>query len=260
MIIFDLDGTLAESKQPLDGEMAALLAQLLRVDKVAVISGAAFKQFEVQFLKSLSARPEELSNLFIFPTNATAFYRYQDGAWGKVYEEDLTAQEAARIMKAIEAAEAKLGAAEPKVYGPKIDNRGSQVTYSGIGQEAPLEAKRPWDPDQAKRKRMVEELSLTLQDFEIRIGGMTSIDITRKGIDKAYGIRQIEKNLGIDTKDIIYVGDALFPGGNDYPAKSTGVECVQVDTVADTKRFIQNLIVAKSAKTAPAGALSGAAA
>jgi phosphomannomutase len=53
LIIFDLDGTLAESKLPLDAEMAALLARLLEVVKVAVISGGAWAQYEKQVLSHL---------------------------------------------------------------------------------------------------------------------------------------------------------------------------------------------------------------
>ena len=39
LIVFDLDGTLAESKSSLDGEMAVLLRDLLGIVKVAIISG-----------------------------------------------------------------------------------------------------------------------------------------------------------------------------------------------------------------------------
>ena len=38
LIVFDLDGTLAESKSSLDAEMAKLLNTLLSITKVAVIS------------------------------------------------------------------------------------------------------------------------------------------------------------------------------------------------------------------------------
>jgi len=38
LIVFDLDGTLAESKSPLDAEMGILLSSLIGVVKVAVIS------------------------------------------------------------------------------------------------------------------------------------------------------------------------------------------------------------------------------
>lgn len=252
MIIFDLDGTLAESKQPLDGEMLGLLRRLLRKDKVAVISGCAFVQFEKQILSIIDAAPEELANLYFFPTNAAAFYRYEDGAWEKVYEEKLADEEFARIRAAIESAEAKLGLAEPQVWGEKVENRGTQVTFSGLGQSAPLEAKKPWDPDHKKRERIVELVAPQIPDFEVRIAGATSIDITRKGRDKAYGIRQIEKHLGVPVSEMTFVGDALFPGGNDYPVIATGVKHLKVDAVDDTRRFIESLVGEPEAAPNPA--------
>ena len=66
LIIFDLDGTLTESKQPLTGEMAALVAKLLAVKKVAVASGGALPQF----LKQVFAR---------LPTDANFVWTSLDG-------------------------------------------------------------------------------------------------------------------------------------------------------------------------------------
>jgi hydroxymethylpyrimidine pyrophosphatase-like HAD family hydrolase len=45
LIVFDLDGTLAESKSSLDTEMSTLLHNLIRIVKVAVISGGDWPQF-----------------------------------------------------------------------------------------------------------------------------------------------------------------------------------------------------------------------
>jgi hypothetical protein len=57
LIIFDLDGTLAESKSSLDAKMAALLSALLSIVKVAVISGGNWQQFKEQLLSNLRKRP-----------------------------------------------------------------------------------------------------------------------------------------------------------------------------------------------------------
>jgi phosphomannomutase len=244
MIIFDLDGTLAESKQPLDEPMLGLLRRLLRKDKVAVISGCAFVQFEKQILSIIGATEDELKSLYFFPTNAAAFFRYEGGEWKKVYEERLTDEEFARIRAAIASAEERLGLSEPQIWGEKVENRGTQVTFSGLGQSAPIEAKKPWDPDHKKREAIVALVAPMLPDFEVRIAGATSIDITRKGRDKAYGIRQIEKHLGVPVSDMTFVGDALFPGGNDYPVIATGVKHLKVDVVDDTRRFIESVVAA----------------
>jgi phosphomannomutase len=54
LIVFDLDGTLAESKSSVDAEMSELLHELLAIVKVAVISGGDWSQFEKQLLSKSS--------------------------------------------------------------------------------------------------------------------------------------------------------------------------------------------------------------
>ena len=102
LIIFDLDGTLAESKSDLDGEMATLLARLLGTVDVAIISGGAWAQFEKQVLAFLP-RDERRKRLSLLPTCGTKFYRF-DGAWTKLYSEDFTAAEKNTIMGALDQA------------------------------------------------------------------------------------------------------------------------------------------------------------
>ena len=115
-------------------------------------------------------------------------------------------------------------------------------TYSALGQQAPLDAKSSWDPDFAKRQKIKALLDVSLPDFSVRLGGSTSIDVTLPGIDKAYGIRKLRDILGVATPDMIYVGDALFPGGNDSPVRSTGAVCIQVANPDETKRVIETVI------------------
>ncbi len=91
LIVFDLDGTLAESKESLDAEMATLLSALLRIVKVAVISGGDWAQFEKQVLSNLP-HDERLKNLSLLPTCGTKFYQYA-GDWKKIYSEDFTADQ-----------------------------------------------------------------------------------------------------------------------------------------------------------------------
>ena len=71
------------------------------------------------------------------------------------------------------------------------------------------------------------------------MSGSTSIDVTRPGIDKAYGVKKLHETLDIAIADMIFVGDALFPGGNDYPAKQAGAESIRVRDPHETKRVIE---------------------
>src|ERR1700722_11513532 len=97
LIVFDLDGTLAESKSSIDADMSRLLYDLLGIVKVAVISGGDWPQFETQVLAHLPKDDERLRNLSILPTCGTKFYEYQE-AWKKLYSEDFTADEKEKII------------------------------------------------------------------------------------------------------------------------------------------------------------------
>lgn len=242
LVIFDLDGTLTVSKSRVDKEMSSLLSQLLAKKKVAVISGGSFNQFKEQFLVSLATPSNFLRNLFLFPTSGSSFYRYEHD-WINVYNEQLSPDERTRIISVFPKAIQNSGIVMPTtLYGAQIEDRGSQVTFSALGQNAPIEQKAAWDPDQKKRLVITQYLERALPEFEIRIGGTTSIDITRKGIDKKYGILQMEKHLGIPRAKMLFIGDALFPGGNDYAAIEAGVEIAAVSGPAETKEIIRNLI------------------
>lgn len=240
LIVFDLDGTLAESKSVLDAEISTLIGTLLGIVKVAVISGGNWPQFEQQLLSNLTDT-ECLNALSLLPTCGTKFYQYKSG-WEKIYSEDFTAKETERIIASLKKAIDLSGFEAERVWGEVIEDRGSQITFSALGQQAPLEEKTRWDPDYAKRKKIKAILDLFIPEFSVRLGGTTSIDITKPGIDKAYGIRKLRDILDITIDEMIFIGDALFVGGNDYPVVEAGVVSIQVKGPAETKRVIEAII------------------
>lgn len=240
LIVFDLDGTLAESKSPLDEEMSTLFSALLHTVKVAVISGGDWPQFQKQVLSNL---PEDkhLKNLVILPTCGTKFYQYESG-WRKRYSEDFSEEETNKIMTSLHKAIELSGFKPEKLWGEAIENRGSQITYSALGQQAPLVEKKKWDPDFAKRQKIKASLDASIPEFSVRLGGTTSVDITKPGIDKAYGVVKLRDILKIPIEEMIFIGDALFPGGNDRPVKTTGITTIQVKDPDQTKRVVETII------------------
>jgi phosphomannomutase len=240
LIVFDLDGTLAPSKSSVDDEMAALLHDLLGVVQVAVISGGDWPQFEKQIISHLPP-DADLSRLSLLPTCGTKFYQYK-GTWKKLYSEDFTADEKKKILSSFHKALDGTGYKVDKVWGEIIEDRGSQITFSALGQQAPLEAKTKWDPDFEKRKKITALLNTLIPEFSVRMGGSTSIDVTKPGIDKAYGIRKLRDVLEVTLDEMIFIGDALFPGGNDYPAKEAGVVSLRVRDPQDTKLMVTAII------------------
>jgi HAD superfamily hydrolase (TIGR01484 family) len=240
LIVYDLDGTLAESKSDLDARMSALLHNLLGVVKVAIISGGDWPQFEKQILSHLPL-DDRLVNLSILPTCGTKFFQY-NGGWKKLYSEDFTADEKEKIIGSIEKAVGQAGFTAAKVWGEVIEDRGSQITFSALGQQAPLTEKEKWDPDYDKRKKIKTILDTLIPAFSVRMGGATSIDVTKPGIDKGYGIRKLRDILGISLPEMIFIGDALFPGGNDYPAEQAGVVSIPVRGPNETKPVTEAII------------------
>jgi HAD superfamily hydrolase (TIGR01484 family) len=240
LIVFDLDGTLAESKSSLETEMASLLHDLIGIVKVAIISGGGWPQFEKQILTNLPP-DERLKNLSLLPTCGTQFYQYK-GTWGKIYSEDFTQDEKTKIINELENALNTIDFDIEQIWGDEIEDRGSQITYSALGQEAPIEEKIKWDPDFSKRKKIQEILSVSIPEFAVHLGGTTSVDITKPGIDKGYGIMKLRDTLGIDIDEMIFIGDAIFPGGNDYPAKETGVVSIRIKGPEESKRVIETII------------------
>ncbi|WP_404369316.1 HAD-IIB family hydrolase [Sphingomonas sp. MMS24-J45] len=233
LIAFDLDGTLAESKQRIEPEMAGLLAQLLDRVTVAVISGGDWPQFEKQVIGAMPSAAR-VERLFIMPTTGTKLYRFEGGEWRAIYAEIFKPEERDHILRSIDDALASAGLADEKIWGERVEDRGSQITFSGLGQEAPLDAKKAWDPDFAKRKALQVSLRAALPDLSVNIGGSTSLDITHAGIDKAYAMRRLAENSGIPTTDMLFLGDAIYPGGNDDAVRAAGMDTLKVRDVQET--------------------------
>lgn len=256
LVVFDIDGTLTLTKAPMDSEMAMLIAQLLAVKKIAIIGGGKYALFRKQLapLRKLKI-PKSLSErLFLFPATATSFYLYRSG-WKKMYAFQLSRVERNNIKKAFREVFKKIGYVHPRnVYGKIIEDRGTQVTFSALGQDvvAMLGIKRgvalktKWARENHDLKMKIGKLmARLLPELEVHVAGFTSIDVTRKGIDKAYGLRQIKKHLGVSIKDMLFVGDAIFPGGNDYQIVKTGVDYIPVSGPNQTKNIIRALIKQK---------------
>ena len=241
LIVFDLDGTLAESKAAIDADIAKLFSQLLDVAQVAIISGGDWPQFDKQVIAHLPAGAK-LNKLSILPTCGTKFYQYDGSKWNKLYSENFTDAEKKKIIDSLNKAVEQSGFKADKVWGEQIEDRESQITFSALGQQAPLEPKKAWDPDFAKRKKIKQILDKSIPEFAVQLGGATSIDITKPGIDKAYGMRKLRDVLHITIDEMLFIGDALFEGGNDYPAKTTGAKCIQTKDPEETKHLIDIII------------------
>lgn len=253
IVAFDLDDTLAPSKSPLDVEMAVRLAELLERTNVAVISGGQFGQFRSQLISPLEQLGAgRLDRLHVMPACGTQYYRWegsdrstpgQDGSgWVRRYVETLDHSEKERAFAAIESSARVLGYWPEDPWGEALEDRESQVTFSALGQEAPIEAKSIWDPTGAKKRRLQTAVAPLLPDLEVRVGGSTSIDVTRRGRDKSFAIAKLLETTGYSLDDVVYFGDQLGEGGNDHPVAAMGVRCIPVTDWHDTYRLLGELL------------------
>lgn len=242
-IVFDLDGTLTESKKNLDKEMASLLCALLKKKKVAVMGGGNYGQFQKQFLARLPCAKTSLENLFILPASGSSFFTFQKNHWRKAYQHRLSEKEKTGIMRGFETAFKDIGYIQPKkTYGTIIEDRESQITFSALGQKAPFAQKEKWNKETDMRRELKTALEKHLPEFEVRLGGLTSIDITKKGVDKALGITEIIRMLAVSSQEIAYIGDALYEGGNDAVILQTGIDAIQVSGPEEVRCLIRQLL------------------
>ncbi|MFA7309629.1 MAG: HAD-IIB family hydrolase [Candidatus Paceibacterota bacterium] len=239
--VFDVDDTLAESFQAPKPEMLLRLARLLECIPVAIISGAGFSRINDGFLVPLEKTPH-IRRLIVLPNSSAQAYTWADG-WNEEYNLSLSADEKRQIKIAFAQASEDLPLIhDTKQYGERIADREAQIAFTVVGLDAPQDIKMGWDPGAAKRRIIRDYLLKKLPEFDIRTGGASTIDVTHRGINKSYGVRWLSEKLKISPGDMLYVGDALYEGGNDAVVISTGIQTRSVTGPAETAIVIDELL------------------
>lgn len=238
--IFDLDETLAVSFRPPRLEMLQRINTLIDVLPVAIMSGAGFDRIKNDVTDHLAhVNP----NLAIFPNSSSQCYLFKNGMWAQVYSHLLSSEEREKIKRVLVVALDEIDDLKnAPVFGERIIDREAQIAFTAVGQEAPLEVKASWDATGEKRQRIARELRGQLPEFDILIGGASTIDFTRKDTNKSYGVRWYAEYLNINPEKMLYVGDALYPGGNDEVVIPTGVQTRSVASPLETESLIDELL------------------
>ena len=261
VLAFDIDQTLNIAKTPITDETAGILAECLNYFEICPISGQKFDQFLIQIVNRLievaEVTPAQLMHLHLFVAQGTQYYRYNplannnDGAsydeknWEEVYSFPLTKNEVQIISQAIEAAAKELGFWESdklQADDQIIENRLSQVTFSALGQKAGTKEKYAWDPDCKKRQKIAKRAKELAPDFTFEIGGTTSINAAKPGMNKAFGMTHMMDELKVSRDEILYFGDMTQPGGNDYPVVEMGIETITVRNHEDTGFALKGIL------------------
>lgn len=245
VIAFDLDDTLAITKSEISDRMSELLGRLLEKYDVCVITGGTFEQIEKQVVRRIEAPAHIMNRLHLMPTCGTRYYRYDEleAKWVLQYAQDLTKDQKAKIIDVLERVAKEMDIWCPTPAGEIIEDRHSQITMSALGQQATPEDKYEW-AEKYKDIRPVyrDKVAALLPDVEVRIGGTTSTDITLPGVDKAYGMRKLVEALDISKDEVLFMGDKLREGGNDYPVKAMGIDSIEVDGWETTAYVIEGVL------------------
>lgn len=242
VLAFDKDDTITESRKPIDQQMALILDKLLLTKKIAIISGGDFLEFENKILNFLDK--SNFSNLIIFPASGSSMFVYKDNAWQIEYQKIITKDEATHIGNLLLNKAKELNIVDADIsFDDTIDHRVSQITFSIFNENSSLTEKANWDPDQQKRKQIISLVKEEVgEEYDILIGGKSSIDIVLKGYDKAFGLYELVKYLGVKKDDVLFFGDKMEIGGNDYSVKEAGFNHIVVKDVRDTKQILESIL------------------
>jgi len=245
-IIFDLDGTLSEPFTPASPDTIKRLEKLLDIMPVAFLSGATLERMRTSLLDQLSRGHE---NILALPVNGAQGYAYTGDTWQLLYDETLDTPERETIMAALEKVKSHRDLTDLEPAGETVVDRRGYIAFTALGVDAPKSAKLAWDPTSEKRRSIIKDLAVLLPGYDIYVGGTTTIDIMRKGVNKAYGIDKISTHWSFHAADMLFIGDALYPGGNDYPVMTTGVRTIQVTHPTETARIIDKYLNRRDSDT-----------
>ena len=245
IIAFDIDGTLTESKTLIKDSMASLIKQLVKQKIVIAIAGGNFNQLQTQFLPPFlhdNALLPYIHNFILMPTSGTQRYEYSEtqSTWILTDKESLDENVKTRAKKLLqEVIETPEYGIPPNPTGNIIEDRDTQITFTPNGQQAPVDLKLKFDPDRKKREKIKAMLEPLLPEVSILINGTSSIDILPKDFTKAVGMMRFLNKFGYSKSDVIFVGDAIFPGGNDYSVLEAGFETIAVKNPTETEAIIK---------------------
>jgi phosphomannomutase len=234
-VFFDLDNTLTRSKSPILPEHEAIFVALGQQKDMVIVSGSSEKD--------IWGRLTDTSKGIYYSLTQNGNRAY-DTDRILLWERLLSTSQKQAAENFVTLARKHTPTDVPD-EDDLLEDRGCQIAFSFIGQHADISLKEQFDPDFSKRRKVLKDLYKEVArlksefGLEITIGGTTNFDIYLKGMNKGYNTRELITLMGWDTAECLYIGDALFPSGND----ETVVGIIPTHSVKDyheTFRFIED--------------------
>lgn len=233
---FDLDGTITKSRSPITEEMADLLLKLTaKGADVIIVSGAEKERIYTQVGRVIE-------EVFVMAQNGNNTY---ESSGRKLWDNKLNWIQKYNILNLCEFFQRiKVGTDSDDI--DLVEDRGSQISFSFVGHNAPLDVKKEWDPSGDKRKEILNDSMFEIWLDDIKesgvnwaIGGTTCIDfyISNKGEN----IDKLIKEMNWEKGECVYVGDALFKGGNDETVVGV-IETIKVKDDIECESIVKKFI------------------
>ncbi len=244
IFIFDVDDTLAESFGPIYPVSAKIICSLLCSGKTVIFATCRSKELiEDRVLAELPCGSKYFNQIYLQPTGGAAMYKWQNNTWVEEYAERMSDSENNKIIRIYKKA---LKAIDPQLTNNPyaLDKDGTMLSIAALQPGSPREERATWDPNQEKRKKIIDLIlaEVDVDGLDVNVGGASSINIARSGVDKAYGINKLFKILKLDKSKALFVGDGIYPGGNDYCILQTGIDTVRADSPEDFAEKFKFLI------------------
>ena len=225
-LFFDMDQTIAPARQMMLSKMFNYLTSLSQ--DIIVVSGSSIEQM-----------PNQLGTLRSFRLGQNGNHAIDmEGTelWNVPLQEHHRTEILDHISQIVEILEHDLN----HEWNP-IEDRGAQITFSPIGNTAPLDLKRTYDPDRSKRLSLLDKIPFASEELVVKIGGSTSLDYIHKDRHKGTNVQKLIDYMKWEKDECVYFGDGLYPGGNDEAVIGV-IETIAVDDHLDCYNKLQELI------------------
>ena len=241
IFIFDVDWTLTPSRLPMTEEFQNFFSIWSKMNKFYLVTGSDLPKLQEQMC-FYDIEAERIftccGNQMWIPNPSVP----QDSAELIYHNKFLVPRKLKKLLGTILS-----NSQYPHRYGNHIENRGAMVNFSIVGRDCTQEQRDEyykWDKEKGEREIIANAIKEKFPDLDAVIGGQISIDIYPKGNDKSQVLEHIEK-LHPSGK-IIFIGDGIENGGNDYPLAHlmdniTDCDWYQTNGWEHTKEILESL-------------------
>ncbi|MBR2323068.1 MAG: iron-containing alcohol dehydrogenase [Clostridia bacterium] len=233
VIAMDLDGTLTQHRQPLPKKNIDALKELSKKYKLIMVGAGQVERIFNQMEK--------------FPIDIIGNYGMQYGVYNKKTGAiDLVFNKAVgvdkkQIEERVDYLRNKYGYTEFKGDSVEFHPSGC-ITFPILGTKADKDDKIAFDPDRKKRRKIYHKVCEVFSDYEVFVGGSSSFDMSPKGVNKYFALKDFAETNGYSLDEILFIGDDYGFGGNDEPVYLSNIPFLEIDNFETFSDKIKDLL------------------